>query len=419
METRAPNASAFHAPYGAGPRFLIRIILLAMGANALGYVDRVSISTIAPRLSDDLGFSPVQMGFIFGAFSLSYALFQAPWGSVADKHGTRRMIAVAILAWSAFTGLTAVAWSFLSMIVIRFLFGISEAVISPAIACTFGRIVPAMQRSTCFGFFLAGGRIGGALAPALSVFLTVRFGWRVMFFIFSGAGILLIPVWLFGVPPLVDRFTNTTTMETKSDKPWWSIRLAALLLVSFCYTVSWQFFITWFPGYLVKSRNFTLGEAAGYSSLPLLFGLVSSWMGGLLSDNLASRWGLRISRRALGLTALLLAAALFYSGVFIPNRAAGAVLMSLAAGAGDLNLGPIWALAVDIGGGKAAGTVSGLLNLASNVGAFVSPILIGYVVERSHNWHVALTLTATFDVLAAMFWLVVTGSRYTVARPET
>ena len=87
----------------------VRFVLLVTGANLLGYMDRVCISVLAPKLRTDLGFSASNIGLIFGAFGLSYALFQVPWGMIADRGGTRIIIGGVILAWSFFKGLTAVA----------------------------------------------------------------------------------------------------------------------------------------------------------------------------------------------------------------------------------------------------------------------------------------------------------------------
>jgi ACS family glucarate transporter-like MFS transporter len=174
--------------------------VLATGANILGYMDRACISVVAPRIRSDLGFSATEMGPIFGAFSLSYALFQVPWGIIADRHGVRTIVAGVILLWSAFTTLTAVAWSFGSMALFRFLFGVSEASLSPAVASEFRHSVPPGRRSTAFGLFLAGGRVGGIAAPVRTAFVAVRYGWRAVFFLFASIGFAALAMWLGAFP---------------------------------------------------------------------------------------------------------------------------------------------------------------------------------------------------------------------------
>lgn len=384
---------------------LIRIVALAAGVNVLSYTDRVCISLVAPRLQSDLALSPTQMGMVFGAFSLSYALLQAPWGLIADKYGSRRVVALAILAWSMFTGLTAAAWSFASMIVVRLLFGVSEAAISPAIASAFWRLIPTARRSTAFGAFLAGGRIGGAIAPYITVFFTLRYGWRAMFLIFAAFGVFAMPVWFRGVPHAADRPRMDELKSKTSLRAVVSVPLVALLIVSFSYTVMWQFYVTWFPTYLVDARGFNIQQAATYTSLPFLLGLFTSWIGGILGDAMARWLGLNAGRLIVGVGALLISALFLWLGLAARDRSVAAILISLAAGAGDLLLGTSWALAVDIGG-RAAGAVAGLTNSASNLGALLSPVAIGWMLQHDRDWGLILRLLALCNVFAAIFWAI-------------
>ncbi|MBV8903094.1 MAG: MFS transporter, partial [Acidobacteriia bacterium] len=374
--------------------------------NVLSYTDRACISLLAPRLAADLHFGPAQMGVIFGAFSLSYAAFQAPWGAMADKRGARRIVAVAISAWSAFTGLTAGAWNFISMIVVRFLFGVSEAAISPSVASVFRRVIPAYYRSTAFGFFLAGGRVGGAIAPYLTLLFATRYGWRAVFVVFAAIGLLAVLGWLVAVPREVDRYEAADPL--RSQQPASTVLsppLLALLAVAFSYTMMWQFYITWFPTYLVQSRGFNMQAAAKYASLPFLMGLISSWAGGVLGDAMVRRFGSQAGRRVLGVGALTVSALCLYFGEMVSDRSASAILSALAAGIGDRLLGTSWALAVEIGG-KAAGTAAGLVNSASNLGAFVSPIAIGWMLQSTGNWSPILRLAALCNIVAAAFWVM-------------
>ena len=131
-----------------------RLVLLVTCANLLGYMDRVCISVLAPKLRSELGFSAGDIGLIFGAFGLSYALFQMPWGMIVDRRGARNIIAGVILAWSMFTGLTAVTRGLMAFVSIRLLFGVSEAALAPAVASLFRRTVPVRSRPTAFGSFL-------------------------------------------------------------------------------------------------------------------------------------------------------------------------------------------------------------------------------------------------------------------------
>src|SRR5262249_21823068 len=158
---------------------------LAVLLNMVSLMDRICISVAAPRFRAELGFTATQIGFVFSAFSLTYALLQVPWGILADRLGGRRLATIGILGWSAFTALTAAASNVGSMIAVRLAFGAFEAALLPSIASAFGRCIPAQERSTAFGVLLSGGRFGGVLAPALASFLILNYGWRSGFLAFA------------------------------------------------------------------------------------------------------------------------------------------------------------------------------------------------------------------------------------------
>ena len=396
------------------------IVGLALFVNLVSYVDRACISVAAPSLRAEYGLTPSQMGMVFSVFSLAYFLSLTPWGMAADRFGARGAVTLAIFWWSTFTALTAAAWNFISLMVIRFVFGSVEAAITPSVASAFSRWVPLEERSTAFGAFLSGGRIGAALTPALAAFILLRHGWRAMFLSFACLGIVAGAGWWFWYrnwPQQHPRMTGTELDVIAADKirlgqqerPRWTALLASrplilLLLVAFGYTFMWQFYITLFPTYLLEKYGFTLAEAARYAGLPFIFGLAASWIGGVLTDLLTRRFGVRFARGSLGFTALLVAALLLCCGIFYPDRHIAAILTALAGGFGDLCLGATWASAVDIGG-KAAGAVSGLMNSASNFGGFVSPMVFGLVLQKWNNWNTVLLVAVAASALSAFLWL--------------
>ena len=116
-----------------------KVLGMAMVLGAILYLDRVTISVARPFVARDLSLSPAQMGYVFSAFYLSYALFEIPTGWWGDKVGTRKVLTRIVCWWSAFTVLTGFAWNYSSLIAIRFLFGAGEAGAWPNVARTFSR----------------------------------------------------------------------------------------------------------------------------------------------------------------------------------------------------------------------------------------------------------------------------------------
>jgi len=392
------------------------IVALAVLLNVVSYTDRACISVVGPQLRGAFGLSPTQLGLVFGSFSLAYALMQAPWGALADRRGARGIVAFAIVWWSAFSALTAAAWNLATLLVVRFLFGAGESALSPAVASAFGRWVPVRERATAFGAFLGGGRLGGAIAPPIAALLVAQFGWRAVFLSFALAGLPVALLWARffredprGHPRVNDAEAALIEQGRREDAPCqgsllMSRRLLCLLAVSFGYTFMWQFYITWFPTYLTEGLGLGLGEASFYAGLPFALGVAANWAGGLLTDLLSRRSNPRFARTVVGFGGLLGSALLLAVGTRVGDARAAALLIALAAFAGDLFLGAGWSSALSIGGAS-GGAVAGLMNSVSNVGGFLSPVLLGWSLQVSQDWTNVLTLAVAANALAALFWL--------------
>jgi MFS family permease len=409
---------------GRPTRIRYSIVALATAINMLCYTDRMCIAAAGSSIAKDFGFSPARMGLVFGIFSLAYALGQTPWGIAADRYGSRGIVAAAICGWSGFTALTGAARGLVSMLVIRFLFGSVEAALSPATAVAFTRWMPVSERSASFGAYLSGGRLGAALTPPVAVYLLLRSGWRTLFGLFGLLGLPAAAAWLFWYSdePAQHRAVNPAEQElirgdrgggtdpqtdrkiTNWGKLLRSQRLWSLLGVAFAVTFLWQFYITWFPTYLMQERHLPLREASFYSGLPFLFGVVATWTGGIATDFLTRRHDARRGRLWVGCSGLTLTGFLMLLGIASPLPRVGAVLMATAAGAADLSLAAAWSAAVDIGG-PAAGGVAGFMNCMSNCAAFCSPTLMGWTLEASGNWNIILCAGIVATFASAFLWV--------------
>jgi ACS family glucarate transporter-like MFS transporter len=398
------------------------IVGLAMAINMLCYTDRVCIAVAGPRIRSELGLSQAQLGLVFSIFFLAYAAAQAPWGALADRFGSRGIVTAAILSWSGFTALTGAVRGSVSMLAVRFTFGTLEAALSPATATAFTRWVPVAERSTSFGAYLSGGRLGAALAPPVAAFLMLHLGWRTMFAIFGALGIPAAAVWFgwFRDVPAAHKRVNEEEREiiragtargaedTKAPPSPWrellrSSRLWCLLGAAFASTFLWQFYITWFPAYLTEKRGLPVQEASYYAGLPFLCGFAATWVGGLITDYLTRRFDARRGRLYLGCAGLLLTGTLMSLGVLSPRPRPGALLMAVAAGTIDLYLGAAWSSAVEIGG-RSGGAVSGLMNASSNCAGFASPALMGWVLQTTNNWNTVLFAGIVSTFAAAYLW---------------
>src|SRR5713226_2806439 len=181
------------APVATRARFLVLAFGVALAA--VTYLDRVCISVTAKHIMRDLSLSELQMSFVFSAFTAAYAIFEIPTGYWGDRIGTRRVLTRIVLWWSSFTILTAAAFSYPALLVVRFLFGVGEAGAWPNVARTFSRWFPSSERGRAQGIFFMGAHLAGGLTPLLVAAMLARMHWRAVFVIFGLVGFVWAAAW--------------------------------------------------------------------------------------------------------------------------------------------------------------------------------------------------------------------------------
>jgi MFS transporter, ACS family, glucarate transporter len=408
-------------PAPAGDTRVRRKVLgMTMVLAAITYLDRVAIGVTRPYIARDLNLTPTQMGYVFSAFYLSYALFEIPTGWWGDKAGTRKVLTRIVVWWSTFTVLTAVAWNYSSLLAIRFLFGAGEAGAWPNVARTFSRWFPRRDRGTVQGTFFMGAHLAGGLTPALATALLVFMDWRTLFVVFGSTGFIWALVWYrwFRDTPAEHPATSAAerafiedgiiTDERPLEKTQWRRLLAnrtvvCLCLMYFTQTFGNAFYVTWLPTYLA-STGLSITTAAILSGLPLTLSVVADLTGGITTDKAARRLGLRLGRVLVGGGALLAAGLFTIGAAFTVSPVMGAVLIALGGAASNFLLGAAWGTCIDIGR-RRAGALSGAMNTSGQVGAILSPILIALVVQRSGVPTAPLYLTGALFLFGAVCWL--------------
>ncbi len=264
-----------------------KVLAMTMVLAAITYLDRVTISVTRPYIARDLGLSPTQMGYVFSAFYFAYALFEIPTGWWGDKVGTRKVLTRIVCWWSAFTVLTGAAFSYPSLLAIRFLFGAGEAGAWPNVARTFSRWFPARERGTAQGTFFMGAHLAGGLTPLLVTALLVYFDWRTLFIAFGSLGFIWSFAWFrwFRDSPAEHAGVSASEREfiesgyaadaghTLQGTNWRRLlanrTVVCLCLMYFTQAFGGTFYVTWLPTYLA-SRGLSGMTAGILSGLPLI-----------------------------------------------------------------------------------------------------------------------------------------------------
>lgn len=417
-------------------RWVIVAVVFCMGV--LMFIDRVNISIAGKYIMPEYGLTNVQMGSIFSAFVLGYALLQIPGGWLGDRFGPRPVLAGAICWWSAFTAVTAIAGDFFlaswlgivgSFMVVRALIGIGEAAGPPNYNRLVANWVAPEERGLAMGIATSGSALGAALTPPLIVWIMVTWGWRAAFYIAGAAGILLalFVYWFITDRPAehswvsateLQRITKNTPAAPSKAQPAGPIPWRALLgradlwfLTAAYFTLGYIMYIyfSWFYLYLTDVRGFSVLKGGWYSTAPFLAGAITSPIGGWLSDFLSQRYGKRIGRCGVGCGALVLTAGFIYLGASTADPYMAILFLSLGSGSLFLSTAAFWATTMDLAS-KYAGTVSGFMNMGGNIGGTLSPTLTPYIAER-YGWETALYIAAALAILGIFCWLGVHPER--------
>lgn len=403
-----------------------RVVVFAVTLAIIQYIDRVSISKAMPLIQRDLQFSDVQAGYIFGAFTLAYALFEIPTGWLGDKLGPRKVLLRIVLWWSVFTAATAHATSAVGMMVVRFLFGAGEAGCFPNLTKAFTTWLRPDERVRAQGVLWLAARWGGAVTPLLIVaILGLVSSWRRAFEMFGVMGL----VWAFFFyrwfrdnphehPSVNDAekamLTGVENLASRHAKVPWRVffrsRSAWLLWLQYaCLSYAWYFYVTWLPTYLERTHGAHLGPVAlaVLAGLPLFGGGIGSLVSGFCANALARRvGGVGRARKVLAVSGFVFAAAcLLASGLATDSAIALAVLIGLAGLFNDFAIPCAWGTCMDVGG-RFAGTFSGSMNMMGNLGGFLAPIATGHILQLTGSWSLVFLISSIVYLVAALCWIL-------------
>src|SRR5881628_1569073 len=407
------------------------LLRFAFALSVVTFLDRVCIASAAPFIREELHLTAVEMGWVFSAFTLAYAIFEIPSGWLGDTIGPRKVLTRIVLWWSAFTMATGAAWSYVSLLTFRFLFGAGEAGAFPNASRSFSQWFPTAERGRAHGIIFMGTRLGGALAPPLAIALITAAGWRASFWIFGSVGVFWAVLWWrwFRDDPAKHPSVNADELQVIEEGRGgsithrefnWRIFLSANLLficlTYFAFGYGLYFYLTWLQTYLREARGFSGGQASLLASIVLLSGAMASLIGGFWTDRWAYRYGLRVGRCGVVSTALVGSGVILALAAIITNSLAAALLIALAAGIADLSISPTWAVCLDIGR-ESAGTVTGCMNTFANIGGAIAPVAMGYAVQWWGSWSTPLLITAVIYVLGGLIALLIDPTVPLAAEP--
>jgi ACS family glucarate transporter-like MFS transporter len=387
--------------------------------SAVSYFDRVIMSIAAPQILKEFALSETQMGWIYSAFILTYAVLMAPGGALADRFGADRVLLLVGIGSALFTALTAGAgkpgigeWIgvFSSFLIVRLALGACTAPLYPSCARINAIVIPAQWRARIWGAVAAGCGIGGACAPTLFTLLQARWGWRVGFCLSAAGTVALALVW-WCVRGNALRTTGaaqpSAADSSKRGRPLLVQNYnLALLTVAYAATNYFEYiFFYWLFYYFGQVRHISTQRSAAYTTLIWLSWAVMTPVGGWVSDRAVAAYGRLYGRRLVPVFALTVSALLLYLATFSQNPIAMVSLLCVALGCAAATEGPFWVAASELGRAHPA-SAAGVMNTGGSVGGFLAPVITPFIADKG-GWPAALYTGRAVVLGAVVLWFFV------------
>jgi len=403
-----------------------RVLILLCSLTTLTYLDRICISIVGVRLKTDLGLNNEQFGWVLASFSLAYALFEIPSGMLGDRIGPKAVFIRIVLFWSLCTALTGVAGGLISLLIIRFLFGIGESGTYPNILIVISRWYPVQETGRALTWVGIGSQIGSAIAPLLIVPIAAAYGWRMPFFVNAAIGVIWVVAcykWFRDFPSQLKNISLPELNLIESNRRFsktqhlisWKIifrnrTLWALMLMYFCCQWSNYFFIAWMPVYLQEGRHFSENDMKLITTILFIVGIGGFILGGFIGDLLPKKRGLKFGRRFIGITGLSFCGVLIFLAAFITQPVISAICLIGANGCFAFSVMVSYAVCADIGRNN-AGTVTGAMNFFGQIGGLTISLLFGKMADAMHNFNYPLYLVAAVSLAGGLLWLAIDPTR--------
>jgi MFS transporter, ACS family, aldohexuronate transporter len=376
------------------------IVGLIFLATLINYIDRLTVSVLAPVITRDLGLTNTEFGGILTWFLLAYTISQGLSGKLYDRVGTKRGFVYSIVVWSIAAMAHAFARGLASLSVFRFILGLGEAGNWPGAAKTVAEWFPIRERAFGMAIFNSGAAVGSVVAPPLIVWLSLTYGWQTTFIVTGSLGFIWLILWLL-LYQAPDRHKWLSEEEreliregqraegvvtTEAPLGWRELlryrQVWAIVLARFLTDPIWWLYISWLPKYLADARGFSLTKIGLFAWVPYVAADAGSLSGGWLSGYLIARgWSVDRARKFVILIAALLMpagiAAAFAHDAMVALGLIGVVLFGF-----QVWINNVQTLPSDFFSDKAVGSVAGLGGTGAGIGSMIFIFSTGWVVDH-------------------------------------
>jgi ACS family D-galactonate transporter-like MFS transporter len=388
-----------------------KIFFLMLFLVSVNYIDRASLSVAMPLISKEFSIDPAWQGVILSSFFWTYAFMQVPGGMLADRFKPRIVIALATVFWGAFQAIAALATNSFVLLLSRLGLGASEAPIYPAGGKLNGIWMTQTERGRGATLLDGGAPLGAALGSFVITWLIAAFNsWR-MAFVIAGVGTMLCGLWAwYYIRNAPREHPSVNEAEARYIEQAHALEDAATPPSSggswigyfkfrsvWCMCLGWMFFnvtfyglLTWMPTYLFNVHNLDIKSLGGASFIIFFSGFVGELIGGWIGDRWRSSGG---SPNLVYRTLFAIAAIMVTISIFLVAYTSSAVLVVVLLSSTLFFLrwcGMYWVIPAALAGREKAGFLGGCMNLGGNIAGITTPIIIGFIVQATGSYFLAL-----------------------------
>jgi sugar phosphate permease len=380
-------------------------------------MDRVNLSVAAGAIKTEFHLSSTQLGLAFSAFGYGYALFQIIGGWIGDKIGSRRTLGFFLVMWGCVAIAIGFVDSFATLIIARVVLGIAEGTALPTATRALAAWLPAERRGIGQGLVQGSSRLGTAIAAPLIAGIMILFGtWRGAFWMLGGAGLVWAMIWIlyYRDPaagnkqdddhPLGAANNNLNAGEAPKagPVPWGPLvkRMAPSIAVWFCQGWTFWMFLSWIPLFLLTQYKVDLKTSALFTAGVFFSGIAGDLVGGVATDRILRKTGnIMKARRDIVMTAFA-GTAVFVAPIIFVRHNVDIVALCLCGALFFLELmtGPMWSVPMDIAPHH-AGTAAGLMNTGSAVASIITPMIFGFIVDKTGDWNIPFVGSFVFLII--------------------
>ena len=393
------------------------IIGLIFFITVINYIDRMTVSVLAPVITKDLGLSNTEFGTITVWFLVAYTLSQAVSGKIYDRVGNKSGFTFSVVLWSIGATLHAFATGITSLSVFRFILGFGEAGNFPGAAKVNAEWFPQKERALAQGIFNSGVALGSIVAPPLIIWLQLNYGWKATFIATGVLGFIWLTAWLLiyqtrdkhpwltaqeknliedeeavetasSFQPADDENPPSAIQTTQFEKsPSYASLLKyketwAIVLARFLVDPVWWLYITWLPKYLSDARGFDLKQIGAFAWVPFVAAGAGSLFGGWLAKFLIGKgWSVDKTRKAIiGFSCLLMPAGII--AAYTDSSVEALAMISLVLFGFQVWINNVQTLPSDFFPKSAVGSIAGLGGMGAGIGSIIFTYTTGWVVDN-------------------------------------